>query len=330
MLLRRIAALSGLSLVVFSSGVIGVAAQQNKGQGGSGLSISPTRYERTISPGSTDTINDLTLSNVSGADVVAKSQINDFEPDGVTGEPKIITDPNKASGRSIKPFLTDVKDVPLKKDERKIFDVHIQVPKNAVPGAYYGVIRYTAVQADSASVKDRQVALDASVGTIVLITVPGNVNEQLQINSIHAFGGIKGYEKPGYIFIARKPTQVGLEVRNLGNGFAKPFGSVQVTDMFGKKVFAYEVNRQDPKANVLPDSNRTFRDDISNISTPGRYSVVAFISGTNGGQVISGKVSFWYLPVWFLAAIVIALVIVVLLCWIGYRKFIRPSTRTRR
>src|SRR5205807_1977745 len=88
---------------------------------------------------------------------------------------------------SIQPFVQGLQDVPLAKGQQKSFVVGLQIPQGTTPGAYYGVIRYRAVPAGTNAPGPGQVALTTSVGTIVLITVPGNIREQVQVAGIHVY-----------------------------------------------------------------------------------------------------------------------------------------------
>lgn len=314
---RRITLMVGALLVFIA---IPAMAQD---QGGSGLSISPTRTELSIEPGQTGKVN-ISLKNVSGTDVVARVTVNDFESDNETGEPKLLADNSKPTAASIRNFLSGLTDVELKNDEKKDIELGLQVPTNAVPGAYYGVIRYTAVPVNRAA-DPGQVALTASVGTLVLIEVPGNITEQIQIRSLRVLQD----DKSGSFFF-KSPNKIAIEVKNTGNSFSKPFGKVNVTKSGGKEVFSYELNNTDPKSNILPASSRTFTNAVENVKTPGRYTVTANISHGRGGEVITQRFSFWYVPTWLLVALLAGLMLVVAGAFVLYRKRFSGRASKRR
>lgn len=309
-------------------------AQQNKTAGngtGSGLSISPTRYDLQVSPGKTDVVK-VTLRNISGTDIVARAIINDFEADGQTGEPRIITDKNKQIAQTVRNFLLNVDDIPLKKDESKTFDITVKVPDNAAPGAYYGIIRYEAVpqsQADAANNGTINVSLTASVGVVVLLTVPGNIQQQVQALSVQAFPSTTS--KNSSAFFLKAPGAAGVTLKNLGNGFATPFGTVNVTNMLGKQVYSYQLNNGDPRGVILPNSTRLFKESIKGVKLPGRYTIIANVSYGSGGEIIITKGSFWYLPIWLVVLLVALLAIIVAAVYVLYRRLSRrPSLRRRK
>ncbi len=293
-------------------------------EGGSGLSISPTRAELTIESGKADFIK-ITLKNISGVDITAKAVVNDFSADNATGEPKIVVDPKIETPASIKNFIVDITDVDLKKDETKTVDVPVQVPENAISGAYYGVIRYTATpnqrQLDPNA---KQVALNASLGIIVLIEVPGNITERVAAERI----GVERSGKLSSIFISA-PLRGNVELKNAGNGFSKPFGKVSITKG-SKEVFSYNMNAVEPKSNILPGATRIFKDDIKNVSSLGRYTITANVSYGRGGDILTLSNSFWVFPLWFVLTFVGVLVLLIVLGFLTYRWSSRRRHHRRR
>jgi len=318
-----------LGALIFASSIgLGVSAQEQGG--GSGLVISPTRTELEIIPGSTEKLK-ITLQNVSGVDIIAKAQVNDFESNGKTGEPKIFPNSEKQTSASVRNFLTNVQDIPLKKDEKKDFEIDIAVPANAAPGAYYGIVRYAAVPAVAAEATDRQISLTASVGTLVLLTVPGDITEQIQLQSLRAENVDGSGNATARSFFTKKPTQVSAEIKNNGNGFSKPIGRISILKG-GKEVFSYELNGTEPRANILPNSTRIFSNNIEKVNTPGRYKVSANISHGSGGEVITTESSFWYVPMWCFYVLAGLLLALIALGYLVYRKKFsgRSAKKSRR
>lgn len=307
---RLLAGLMGL-LLLMTTAPIAVAQQAPSG---SGLSISPTISQFTINPGEEKSLT-ITLKNITVDGVVAQGTINDFTSDNVTGNPQIITNPNETSPNSIKPFVNNLDNVPLDKGQQKNVIIALDVPKGTAPGAYYGIIRYKAQPANIASPAAGQVALTASVGTIVLITVPGNLRHQLQLSAVHVYRGAHD----GSFFFTR-PNKIGVEVKNFGNGFEQPFGDVEVQNTFGKAVGNFQFNNPKQLGNVLPNSSRIFTTNTNLIKQPGRYKVTAHVSYGNSSQVLTLTKTVWYIPAWL--AIIIALIILALL-YFAYRAYRR-------
>lgn len=314
-------------LIILFGLVTPVAAQQGPNNGGSGLSISPTRYDLQVDPGKSSEIK-IDIKNISGADIEAKVAINDFTSDGQTGQPRIITNPKQVIPQSIRNFLDAVGDVPLKKDETKNITIKLQVPQNTPPGAYYGIIRYSAVRQGADQNQGNNVSLTASVGVVVLLTVPGTIKQQVQVLNVAAFNDTLANNSSS--FYLKPPKAAGVTINNLGNGFADPFGNVVVSDMFGKQVYSYQLNGTTPRSVVLPGSTRNFKDSVQNIKKPGRYTLTANVSYGNGGEIIVVKSAFWYLPVWIIFILVVLLAALIALCYVLYRRLSRRQTKSRR
>lgn len=298
---------------------------QDAPQSGSGLIITPPRKELEISPGNSEVIK-VTLTNVSGSDITAKAEINDFESNNQTGEPKIIADQNRESATSVKNFLAGVADVELKKDEKKEFDVTVNVPANTPAGAYYGIVRYSAIPKQQPGDEGAgRVSLTASVGMLVLLEVPGDIREQIQVQSVK----VQHQNKAGGFFL-KSPNQVAIEIKNNGNGFARPFGRVAVTNG-SKEVYSYELNDVEPRNNILPGSTRVFTDKLENVKTPGRYTVTANVAHGRGGEVLTHRATFWYLPPWLLAIAAALLALIVGTATVMYRRrFGKRAAANRR
>lgn len=306
---RRLVAAA--TAVILISSTLPVMAQQ--APSGSGISISPTTSDFTIARGQAQKL-DITLKNITVGNITAQAYINDFTSDNHTGSPKIITDPNNKLPTSIKDFVHGLNDVPLKKGEQKKLTVALQIPVNTTPGAYYGIIRFKAVPAGESAPQGGEVALSASVGTIVFITVPGTIKEQVQLTALHVYNG-----KHEGTFFFRKPSDIGVEIKNLGNGLAKPFGTIELQDMFGKGVYNYQLNNTTPRGNVLPGSSRIFTDKVKNISKPGRYTVQASVAYGSGSEVLVIKKTFWYIPGWLLAIMLAVLALLIFATFWAYR-----------
>lgn len=317
----------------------GFTIAQSDPSGGSGLRVSPTRTELTlINEESREVVHN--IKNVTQSPVSVQISLNDFESDGITGQPLLIGNPDEVSANSMREFVVLPEDFDLQPDEEKEVKIQVSVPQDAIPGAYYGSVLYRASPLNATN--DGQVALVASVGSLLLLEVPGDITEQIEITDISAYLG----DSSGSIF-TKKPDNIGILIKNLGNSFAKPFGKIAVTDWRDNEVFSYELNDIDRRKNVLPESSRVFFQELFNIeetivngqvvvektspiNTPGRYTVSGNISHGSTGEIFTVSATFWYLPLWFILLIVGFVLAVVLAGFYLYRKYVTPSTKRRR
>lgn len=315
--LAKRASVLTLGLVFIASIILGVTGVGRAQQGsGSGLSISPTRSELRIERGKTDQVK-VSIKNVTKGAIVAKPFVADFESDNETGEPKLLADQTKHNSASIYNYIKGLSDITLAPGESKDLTYTVTIPNDVPAGAYYGAITYRAVPAGQATNESGggEVALTANVASLVLVEVPGDITEKIQITNIKALSN----GKSGSVF-AHAPTKAGITIKNLGNSFAKPFGTVTVSNMSGKQIYSYEINNSTPRSNILPKTSRTFTDDIKNIKKPGRYTITANVSFGTGGEVISQKASFWYIPTWLMIIMIVLVLAVVAGTYMLYRK----------
>jgi len=131
------------------------------------------------------------------------------------------------------------------------------------------------------------------------------------------------------------PLSVVMRLQNNGNTFLQPSGTVQVKNMFGSVVDSYELNSPDSagtdRAYVLPDQIRRFEDPLSDKLYFGRYTIEATVSYIGGsGDLIQVNQSFWVVPYWLVAIIVVVIALIVLLPKMlkGYNR--RVITKSRR
>ena len=306
---------------------------------GSGLRISPTRTDLSLVPGDSREVIQ-TVRNVTQNPVTVEPVLNDFESDGVSGEPNLIGDPEQISAYSLREFISIPDPFDLAPDEEKEVTITVAVPSDASAGAYFGSVLYRATPQGSEG--DGQVALVASVGSLILLEVPGEITEQIQINDISAYLG----DNPGSLF-TKKPDQIGVEIENLGNSFSQPFGKVSVKDWRGNEVYVYELNDGSPRSNILPSSTRLFLQELFDVETknvngeeeitktspltwPGRYTITGNISHGSSGEIFTVSSTFWYLPLWLLIAASVVIVGIVVGSVFMYKKYVTKSTSRKK
>lgn len=282
-----------------------ISAQTTPAPIGNGFRISPVRSEFTIQKGQSKTFT-ITLENPSAAALTARPIVNDFvASEDESGEPRLILDPDTVLPRNdFKRLVSPLEDVVIPANQKKDITVTLSVPTYVDAGGYYGAIRFVPVLPDE---DGRNVALTASIGSIVLVQVPGEIRQQLTLLQLSA-----AQKQSSRGFLIGGDVSVLTRLKNTGNIHVKPFGKVQIKNMFGKVVHEYEFNNTDPRGNVLPDSIRKFIDPISNKKWLGRYTISINLSYSDGGDIITAKSAFWYFPVpvfYTLLALLLALAI---------------------
>lgn len=310
-----------LTAFILLSSTGGVFAQSsNSAAKANGFRISPLRTELTIEKGTSQTAT-VNIENPSALPIKAKGVINDFIASAKEdGQPELLLNGDFAPYHSLKKLVVDPGIVELAPGERKDVKITISIPLKAAAGGYYGAIRF--LPADN--VNGGNVALTASVGSLFLVNVPGNIKEHLQLIQFGAAtdGNIKKIITSGKVTIITR-------IKNDGDTHEKPFGKIQVKDSKGKVLAEQEINDIEPQSNVLPGSIRKFETNLKNSKWLGHYTVNgSFGYNPSNGELINAKASFWYIPVWILIALAVLLIALFTTGYVLYRKM--QSKRHRK
>ncbi len=310
-------AVLGSMLILSSSAFAATPTATPAPTSGQGLEISPPVIELNADPGQTVTTS-IRVRNVAGGVLIAKGHADDFGASGEDGQPQILLDETGATRYSLKYWVQGVPDLRLAPQELKTATITIAVPKNAEPGGHYGVIRFTGVPPD---LNGTGVALSASVGTLVLLKVSGQISDKLSLEQFSSARTTQVKGKPVTTlgtFFESGPVDFIIRVKNEGTVHEKVGGAITVTDALGKKVDSITVNSTG--GNVLPDSIRKFDAQLAKKQLFGNYTAKLVLTYT-GGQVLSSTVSFWVIPWKLILAVVLALIILFLFLRWALRKY---------
>lgn len=293
-----------LLVTVWSSSM--TQAQSSSG----GYRLTPLRSELTIERGQSAEV-ELSVRNVTGQEAPAGVNLLDFVPNpDESGAAKVIVD-REAYGDN--PFsLLEFVELPdaklVNSDTDTAFKVRVSIPETAAPGSYFGVLQVGPADAADLSGEDGggAVGLSATVGSLLLVTVPGDTVELITLEELSA--SLDGKLSN---FFSTKPDTLALRLKNEGNVFSKPFGNIIVKSMGGTVIQDVEFNNTSPPGNVLPDSIRKFEIPLEGVGSFGRYTVEANVSYGDGSSVITASETFWVLP-WVPIVIGLAVIITLL------------------
>ena len=272
-------------------------------QPGQALEISPPIITLTVNPGQTLKIP-ISLRDVSSGNLVVTGQVNDFVAAGEDGTPKILMDGTSDSPYSMSTWIAPMQNLLLKPQQIQKLTVTMHVPTSASPGGHYGVLRFTGTAPE---LQGTGVSLTASLGSLMLITVNGKVKEGL---SVAEFSVNKDGKKG--TFFEGAPLNFVERLNNTGNVHEEPTGQVVVTDLFGKRLAAVNVNLE--RHNILPQSIRLFTEPLDgsvlgNKMLFGRY--IAKLNLTYGAttqQTLTAAFAFWVIPYRLIGAVLVSVV----------------------
>lgn len=330
-----------MAVVVLAGGVALAATASNNSDGSAsdnGLKVSPVRSDLTISAGNTQSLQ-VTVTNVTSSVSSYDVLINDFTAGSdESGQPQILLDATKyAPSHSLKRLVGNLASVTLQPGESKNVTVPITIPKGYAAGGYYGAVRFTPHSAENAAGK--QVTLSASVGSLVLVTVPGDIHEQVTVASMDAREAVEAnqVDSPRTVFFDGKDINGVVRFQNSGDVQEQPFGKIILKNWRGKVIGSYEVNNTTPRGNVLPDSIRRFSVPMKDVGGFGKYTMAGNFGYGNKGQLITASTTFYVIPVMTIVIAVLAIAFVLYLIfglrrtikWYNRRVISRANSRNR-
>ncbi len=308
---KLISVLASVALLIFQV----VAIPVSGAIGAQGIEVSPVRQDITINPGQSQTIN-IKVVNVTANTEVLQGIVNDFvASSNETGQPSILVGANVyAPSHSLKRFISPLPNITLAPGQEIQVPVTINVPKNAAGGGYYGVVRFGPAGTGS---KDQTVTLAGSVGSLVLLTVPGDIKQQLSIASFD----VESNGSPSTYFTSNKHINAVIRFQNEGNIQVAPFGKILLKSRSGKIIASFNVNNVTPPGNVLPNSIRRFSIPVSHLSSFGIYTLEANFGYGTTGQPLSASTVFYVIPLTVIIGFLIFIVLILFLIF-GMPKLI--------
>lgn len=306
----------------------------------SSLSIAP-RKNYVVDPGKSvgDTIT--IRNNDSQSPLNLTVRVIDFTFNDETGTPKLMVDPSAPQTVwSLKPFLTVPTTVTVPPSSSKTINLKVSVPAGQGAGSYYSAIMYSSGSGDTSNEvgQGKNVGLSASGVTLVFVTVPGQVKENLELKKFGAYDRAVLQKDRHYItFTTQEPQYMAYTLLNTGNVAESPVGQITLKDMFGHE---YNISDANPVKNLaLREQTRTFdvciksqdqkvdvtgagEADTNRCTSPGLWpgyykASLDLFYGQNGNQTqeITKTVIFWYMPWWFIILLIIVFLIVVYIVW---------------
>lgn len=325
--LSTITALTAIIVFAFTSHAGTVfAANESSGQA---LEIAPPVITLTADPGQTLSTQ-VNLRDISNSPLIVTGTVNDFSAQGEEGNPKIDVDNTEQSPYSIKNWVQPLQQLNMKSKELQKLPVIINVPKNAAPGGYWGVIRFTATPP---GIEGTGVSLSASLGSLIFIRVSGDAKESVGLEQFYA--SEPGKDTPSGLF-ETTPLDFIVRIKNSGSVHEQPVSRIEVTDMFNRPVAAVNVNLE--QRNVLPGSIRKFSAplDKSGLGTTmlfGKYTATITTTYGTNKQTVTSQIDFWVIPYRLILVIIAGLILVFFIVRAllkNYRRNITKRVRTSR
>lgn len=278
-----------------------------------GMSAIPPRLEVTANPGQVVT-KEIKIRNDSAVEKIITINVKDFIVTDDSGTP-IQLDNNSAlqsqnrwaASSWIQISNTNLK---LKPGETKALALTVLVPDNALPGGHYAMILSTPNT--EATLNQTSAVIQANVGTLVYITVPGNIKQ----NAV-----IKNFSAP--FFSEYGPIDFKSTIANFSDIHITPAGSINIKNWLGGKTATLKLDT----TNIFPYTSRDFQNTLKNRWLFGRYQAqLQAVYGTNGSTVLA-TLYFWVIPWRLIILIITAIAIIIALILINKDRFRKNETQ---
>lgn len=299
----------GLFVTVLSMAT-GFAVAQDSGRS---FTITPPIFELKANPG--DHLSEVvSVFNNGGGDLSIATTIENLEPMGEKGQVRV-------SGESAEglPGLKDwikIKagtfDLAKGATQNIIFD--LLVPGNAEPGGHFAAVLFGTTGSSAGAASGS--AVSQKIGTLVFLTVAGEVREDARIAT---------FAPERRLYWHNQTINYNTRIENLGNVYIRPRGFLVVNDIFGRKVSQVEIDGK----NILPGAVRQIPLEFKARHLFGPYTATLVLVYGNTNQNLNASTGFTIIP-WLstlIVIIVLALIIVLrkrlwkaLLILIGRKK----------
>lgn len=285
----------------------------------SALTISPVKIEVAGDPGQT-LGGEIELYNEQAEPKIFYSSYENFEPSGEGGAPRFV-----GSGRGLATWMQTAESITLAPQEKKVIPYSITIPSDAEAGGYFSAIFFGGQPPSSQGGGD--VAVGGKLGTLVLLRVNGDIDEQ---------GGVLDFGASSR-FHVELPIFFSYRMNNEGGDRIVPLGDIVVTNTFGMTAATLSANTFE--GSVLPGSARRFEtawvSDSSSTSTGffgrvqsqwndlhvGWYTAHAEIVWGADNNVSKARYDFFIIP-WQLLSVTFVLCVAALFALKRYNKWV--------
>lgn len=303
-------------VVIFSVLIIGslIYAGDTFAQNSAGVSISPGLIEKPADPGQVLT-EEFRVTNLSAEERTYYLFVKDITGVRDGGSPVFAIENSEKTGYEISEWVVlGATELTLAPGAEQTIPVTINVPSTATPGSHFGGV---FVSLEPPRMRTVGAAVGFEVANIVSIRITGDALESVQIRS---------FATDKYIY-GSPQVEFSATIQNKGNVLERPYGPLEVTNMFGEKVATITFN--DQLGGVFPQTTRDFKVTWSDTGTAfGRYEArLSLVYGEDGKQMntVSSELSFWVLPWNIIKPALIVLFVLLVAVYIGIRLYIRRS-----
>lgn len=266
------------------------------------VTISPLNFELNSNPG--DSISNLIrVYNDLDAEITVNMEVQDFVAAGEQGQVLIKGAEDSGSYSLAKWVTLTPQTFTLAPRSSQMVEFTLRIPSDGEPGGHYASILASV----SGSATAGGVGISQKVGSLLLLSVAGEVSENLNIVDFNADSNFTEYG----------PEKLIARFRNDGSVHLKPRGFVIVKNVFGGEIAKLDL----PQLNVLPQSAREVDVSLKDLGDQfGRYeaTLAAIYGATN--EPLSAVTVYWVIPYKLLAVYGAIILVLLILAYMGRRR----------
>lgn len=289
-----------------------ISSYQISAQSTSGISAIPPRLEITAQPGKT-TSKEIKIRNESNVERILSTSVKDFIVTDDKGTPIQLDSNASQNNRWAASSWIQISETKfkLKAGETKSLILTVIVPDNALPGGHYAMVLHSPK--NETVLTQTGSAVETNVGTLVYVTVPGNIKQNAQV---------KDFSAPKFLEFG--PVNFTSSISNLSDIHITPDGIIAITNWFGGNT----ANLALEKTNIFPNTSRIFTNTLDKKWLFGRYKAqIQAGYGTAGGSLAS-TVFFWIIPWRLIILILVFVALIIALIILNKNKPRRQSVET--
>lgn len=312
----RVVVFTVIAAVLLASSQMFVSAQEVDNVANT-LRVTPVRTDIEVQPGQTRVVK-TAVTNLTDAPIAVRPVMNDFIAGDEFGTPSLILDEDEfAPTHSLKRFMAPIEQVTIPANESRAIEVTITVPADAQAGGYFGAVRFAPASENTGG----QVNMSASVASLILLTVPGDIVEEIDLTEFNIEQG----GKSSAYFGSANDLNAAIRFENKGNVQVGPLGKISV-QKGDELIYETDFNNKDLRDMILPDSARRWDVPLKNIGSFGKYTVSATFTYGAKNQTIEVVKSFWIIPTGVIIATIVG-VLAIIGVIIGFWMFLRGYKR---
>ena len=262
--------LSGLVLLVSGAGLARAATIES-------VQISPLTYKLEVAAGVSRDAT-ITVKNTTMVAMDYAMEVENFNNVTDDGAP-VSFEKSETSGQTLANWISfPAATGTMAAGQKTTLKFSIKVPAGAQAGGYYAAVFVRTTPVDNS---DAQLGVIGRVGTLVLVTVPGDISKTLTINETSI---------PGFIFSLRGDKNFSAKITNTGGTYFESQVVAEIQPFLGKK------STLDLGKHLITQNNaRTYEAKWGNKYPFGYYKVT--LKAIDGdGKSVTSTGSFWALP----------------------------------